>query len=129
MRALVQRVIVAGVVMFTGCNSQRALESSIPARTPDITGTITNVQPAAGASTRNVVLVEENPGDLQSGGAKASITVSAATRVLESGGGELRTIAFAGLRTGLRAKAWFDGPVAESYPVQGTAGVIVVERP
>ena len=126
---LSRRYRVAALIAAVACNSQRAVDSAIPQRAADITGTITNVQAAGGASTRNVVLVEEIPGDLQSGGAKASITVSAATRVFESRGGELNAIAFPALRPGARARAWFDGPVAESYPVQGTAAVIVVERP
>lgn len=135
-----------------GPEDQSALKSSIPEQSPDIAGTITRVEPAgvrnagpapgggdgtvscpptcgSGGSGIDMVLVEEHPGDFRSGGAKASIAVSASTRILERSGVDLRTLTFADLRTGSRAKAWFNGPVMESYPAQGTASVILVERP
>lgn len=31
------------------------------------------------------------------------------------------------LTVGQTVSMWFDGPVAESYPVQATAGVVVIE--
>ena len=128
MKSFIRQFALVALMASAACNSQRAVDSTLPERAADITGTITRVQAAGGSSTRDVVLVEEIPGNLQSGGAKANITVSAATRVFESSGGELKSIAFPELRIGMRARAWFEWPVAESYPVQGTAAVIVVER-
>ncbi len=41
-----------------------------------------------------------------------------------------RGAAVADLEEGQRVKVWFDGPVAESYPVQGTArAVLIVSDP
>ncbi len=75
-----------------------------------------------------VVLVEENPNE-KTGSQKDSVTVSKATKLFERRGGELSRIRFDDFKVGLRARAWYVGPVAESYPRQATASLIVVYAP
>jgi hypothetical protein len=75
-----------------------------------------------------VVLVEENPNE-ETGSQKDSVTVTKATRLFERRGRGLARIGFDDLQAGLRARAWYTGPVAESYPRQATASLIVVYRP
>lgn len=75
-----------------------------------------------------VVLVEENP-DEETGSQKDSVTVTKATRLFERQGGDLARIRFDDLKAGQRARAWYTGPVAESYPRQATASLIVVYPP
>jgi hypothetical protein len=72
-----------------------------------------------------VVLVEENPGE-ETGSQKDSVTVTKATKLFERQGRDLTQIRFDGLQVGQRARAWYAGPVAESYPRQAMASLIAV---
>ena len=100
--------------------------STLPDSAPDIRGVITNVQSArAGGDRIGSVLVEENPGET-SGSAKDYIMVTTATRIFLVQGEERRRASFDQLRRGQRVEAWYEGPVAESYPRQATGRVIVV---
>lgn len=75
-----------------------------------------------------VVLVEENP-DEETGSQKDSVTVTKATQLFEWRGRDLTRIRFDDLKVGQRAKAWYTGPVAESYPRQATGSLVVVYPP
>ena len=120
---------------------------AVPSEAPDIRGTITRVQHGdsvvrqggGGAPERPVacppecgggpgmraVLVEETPGAANAGD-KSRVAVPAEARVLRRADGRVVEIGFDALRTGQQVEAWFSGPVAESYPTQSTALVIVV---
>lgn len=82
---------------------------------PSIRGTITRVE---GTN----ILVEEVPSE-ESGSAKAMVRIVERT-VIRDGDGSSAEVA--GLEVGEHASVWFTGPVAESYPVQATAGGILV---
>ena len=88
-----------------------------PGGPPGIRGTITARRP-------DVLLVEENPAD-RAGTAKASVRLTPQTRIRRQGGGAAPPDS---LRVGRRVSVWFAGPVAESYPVQGTAAAVVLEN-
>ncbi len=75
-----------------------------------------------------VVLVEENPNE-ETGSQKDSVTVTKATELFERRGRDLTRMRFDDLKVGQRARAWYRGPVAESYPRQATASLIVVYPP
>jgi hypothetical protein len=105
----------------------------LPSAEADIRGIVTEVRripretngdESEGAQI-GVVLVEENP-DEETGSQKASVTVTKATKLLERRGQDLTMLAFDDFRVGQRARAWYAGPVAESYPSQTRARVIVV---
>jgi len=64
------------------------------------------------------MLVEAPPGAQYPVGDKASVTVATSTKVIDEAGASVDA---ASLTAGTRVDVWFDGPVAESYPVQGTA--------
>lgn len=72
-----------------------------------------------------VVLVEENPA-AEWGSNKGAFTVTGETEILRDEGGELVPAAFEDLQAGQLVRATYAGPVAESYPTQGTAGSIVI---
>jgi hypothetical protein len=58
----------------------------------------------------------------------ARVTVTASIAILaEDGAGGWSLASFDDLVEGARVQVWFDGPVAESYPVQARAGSIVIE--
>jgi hypothetical protein len=108
----------------------------LPSAEADIHGVITEVgrvpQEAKGnggvGERIGVVLVEENP-DEEVGSQKDSVTVTKATQLFERRGRDLTRIGFDNLKVGQRARAWYTGPVAESYPRQATASLVVVYPP
>jgi len=83
-------------------------------------GFITNISGA-------VVLVEKNPTD-ERGSAKGAFTVTGETDILRQQGDELLPAAFDDLWLGQQVSATYVGPVAESYPSQGTAGSIIIHE-
>ncbi len=111
-------------------------EPRLPSAEADICGIITEVgrmpqETNGGGSVGKrigVVLVEENPNE-ETGSQKDSVTVTKATRLFERRGSDLARIRFDDLKVGQRARAWYTGPVAESYPRQATASLIVVYTP
>ncbi len=107
------------VAVLTSCNplsSSDVGQVGIPAKAPSICGVITALSP-------DELLVEEDP-QAESGSAKAMMRVQKSTRVLHRDGS---TAHYSALAVGQTVSAWFEGPVAESYPVQTAAGVIVIE--
>ena len=93
-----------------------------PDTRPDITGTITRLTPAGSVGS---ILVEERPEQV-SGSAKASVRVTEATTIWRTAGTTTARGSFGELAAGLVVRVWFEGPVAESYPVQGAAKTIVI---
>ena len=84
----------------------------------EVQGTITSI-------SGSVVLVEENPAD-ESGSAKGAFTVTDETSIFRRSGDLQVPASFDDLRVGQPVIATYTGPVAESYPTQGTAGSIVI---
>lgn len=106
------------LVLAVGC-ADRA-----PARAPDITGQITRATTSATDGSRRItILVETVPSDL-TGSPKALVTVDSATRIFHTGLGVSARVQ--DLLPGGTVSVWFDGPVAESYPVQGRAGTLMI---
>jgi hypothetical protein len=111
-------------------------EPSLPSAEADIRGVVTEVEtmPQEGngggsvGERIGVVLVEENP-DEEAGSQKDSVTVTKSTELFERRGRDLSRIGFDDLKVGQRARAWYTGPVAESYPRQAMASSIVVYPP
>jgi hypothetical protein len=87
-----------------------------PRTAPSIIGQVT-------AIALPVITVEEKPTEPH-GSAKAFVRTTNDTQVLRRGEGGLGT---AELQVGQQVKVWFTGPVMESYPLQATASVIVIE--
>jgi hypothetical protein len=112
-------LIVTGILTaLTGCEngSGDPDHGGIPSEAPFIQGAITALE--AGS-----VLVEENPSDV-SGSPKALLRLTDNTRILHRSGAVARR---SDLTVGLVVSAWVTGAVAESYPVQANALVIVLE--
>lgn len=104
-------------VLLAACATH---DGAVPADAPYLTGTIT-----AAGGTPMTIRVEEIPGGLDSGGAKAAARIGPRTRILRGD----RPVPASELRVGQRVSVWFEGPVAESYPVQGEAGTVSVQEP
>lgn len=104
---------------------------SMAADGSDIAGRITWAEPCDGSPTNGAAptlsfLVEDGRGEY---GDKASVTATTETRWYETSGDGLRALKGAPASTALvgrNAAVAFRGPVAESYPVQATAGWVVL---
>ena len=94
-----------------------------PATDPSIRGTITTLTTT---DDRASALVETEGQPLYDYD-KASVSVTSDTRLLrQTGEGAYERITLADLAVGQEVDVWFEGAVAESYPVQTTAGTLVV---
>ncbi|MBL0171977.1 MAG: DUF3221 domain-containing protein [Gemmatimonadaceae bacterium] len=115
------KVLLVAVCATAAACGDSAKSPSEPKTPVGIAGRITSVVPTG--SFRGTIRVEENP-LAPSGGNKALVTVTGATTILllSRAEGEFRQ-----LRSGQWVRVWFNGPVAESYPVQGTAATIVID--
>lgn len=93
----------------------------LPDSPPSIAGTLTavDVQGEHLASLR----VEAEPGTA-AGSDKAVVHVSQSTALVDGAG---QKIGLAQFKEGRKVRAWFTGPVRESYPVQADASTIVLE--
>jgi hypothetical protein len=57
---------------------------------------------------------------------KAMVKVTKGTRIFQQVGRELKPASFDDIKPGVKMEIQFQGPVAESFPVQATAGKIVI---
>lgn len=91
-----------------------AVQQRIPSEAPSITGVITQLD--RGRRVR----VEDSETNK-----KAVVRITDATRILDRKG---EATSEAALALGQTVRVWFVGPVAESFPVQATAGVLVIDQ-
>ncbi len=109
------------VAVLAGCSA------TLPDEPAGIEGVVTNVDEAVSGSFVYLVEVPEaQRGSDEVAGYvsdKAAVTADADTALFDDNGesGDSVTIA-----EGSRVRVWFEGAVAESYPVQGRAKVIQV---
>ena len=111
--------VVAPFALVAAINCAPSV-AALPSEPPYIVGTITSIgRIAEGWSVR----VEEHPQDV-SGSAKGVFHVGDRTDVRRPSGARAST---ADLHEGQRVRVWVAGPVMESYPVQATARLVVIE--
>lgn len=117
------RLIPVAVLMTISCSPSTPRgaggedrQSGIPSTTPYIVGTFTAVSPSQ-------LRIEENPAE-SSGSSKTVLRLTGHTRILHRSGA---TATISDLRVGQQGSAWARGPIAESYPTQGTASTVVIE--
>ena len=91
----------------------------------DIRGRITILSSSDPAHTAGSVLIEGVP-EKGMGVDKAATRITPKTRVFKLQDGKKAAKKFSDLKVGQLVEATFSGPVAESYPVQATAGVIII---
>ena len=110
-------------VVYTQGN--KPLQPGIPSpaedRLPNITGWITDVQPAS-SSLSGRVLVEMDESDGTSD--KYWVGIKQDTLINDYRRGTQEILAFSDLETGLQVQVWFGSPVRESYPAQVDAAQI-----
>ena len=110
------------VVALAGSSCTRpAVE--LPTTPPSIAGTITAVDQQG--EHRGTIRIEAVPEE-ESGSDQAVVTIGQGTALLNASG---QRIGFSQLKEGRKVRAWFTGPVRESYPVQADAATIILEPP
>jgi hypothetical protein len=113
------------LILLTACAGPPEMP---PTSQPSISGVITRAERvSAGNDVIARIVVEENPAE-SAGSAKASVRITPRTRIIAREGASSRSNPLDALIEGARVSVWFTGPVAESYPVQATADVVVLER-
>jgi hypothetical protein len=112
----VSALLFSALIIFPCSTWASDVTAAAPRTTPSIIGQVT-------AIALPVVVVEENPAEPH-GSAKARVRITNGTQVLRQGEGIVGTTE---LQVGQQVKVWFAGPAMESYPLQATAGVIVIE--
>jgi hypothetical protein len=121
-RTILTALAAAGIALSGACSPRdgagppaSARAAALPDEPPAIRGLITAI---ADGRAR----IEERPEE-QWGSAKAVVRLDGTHVVHRSGS----AATVGDLAVGQRVSAWFRGPVAESYPVQATADVVVIE--
>lgn len=100
-------------------------------KAPSIRGSLVSASPSDDAGKAAGVLgnlLVEGKKDKDVPFDKAMVKVTKATKVFKRVGGELKPATFEDLRGGTNVEIWFDGPVAESFPVQANAGRIIITK-
>lgn len=107
--------LAAAAILVTAC------AAGVPADPPAITGLVSTV---SGSGDGTSILVTGS-GQVD----KASVFIDARTTLLRKTDTGTSALPLADVTTGARVSVWFDGPVAESYPVQGHAGTVLLLPP
>jgi hypothetical protein len=107
-------------MLLTACAAGSSATPTEPDTAPYMAGRITAIVRAGSSAS---VRIEANPNSATLG-LKAVAQVDGQTLVLLPGRapGDQRSLAL-----GQWVRVWFDGAVAQTYPVQGTAGTVVVD--
>jgi len=115
-RVLAAMLALSMTLVLTGCLP------GPPDEPPSIRGTITTI--TLNADGLGSMLVE---GPIADGTTfdRAAVRVTEDTEILLKGADGWGRFAFDALSEGDTVEVWFTGPVAESYPVQATAGTLV----
>jgi hypothetical protein len=114
--------ILLAAALVAGCGMPSG--ATLPSETPSIEGTI---QQSSAIQGGRRILVEASP---QVAGREpaAHVTVLAGAAVLAGTGETVVRASVDELVVGARVRVWFTGPVAESFPVQATAGTVLILR-
>jgi hypothetical protein len=104
------------LLVLAGC-SGAVRDGALPPGAPSFVGRVVAV------NLPNVLLVADTT--QPAGADRASVRTHAGTHVVYADG---RAATPGALRPGQSVRAWFDGPVMESYPVQATAAALVIDE-
>jgi hypothetical protein len=112
-------LLAALMVVSPGCASTaKPMETEA-----DLIGFITEIRPNGEGDILGQIDVESHADKIVS---KYVITITNETLIFQQDGNDLRRAAFETLENKQWVKIWFTGPVTESFPVQGTAGQVVI---
>ena len=113
-------LLLVFVAAFLGCAS-----TAKPVETEaNFIGFITEIHPN-GKDVLGQIFVESHADKIVS---RYIITITKETSIFQQDGNSLRQVDFEALKDKQWVKIWFTGPGIESFPVQGTAGQVVIEE-
>ncbi len=118
-RRTIRGLLALAAISSAACSAAPATPSAevrLATEPPSIVGTITAIE-------NGRVQIDERPA-ARSGSAKAVVRLTPSTVIL---GPDKSAWPVDSLRVGRQVRAWYSGPVAESYPVQTNAGIIQVQ--
>jgi hypothetical protein len=115
---LVGLLVVSMAVCLNCVSTTKPMETEA-----DLVGFITGVRPNGERGILGQISVESHADKIVS---KYIITIRDETLIFRQAGNNLHRVAFKTLENKQWVKIWFAGPVMESFPVQGTAGQVVI---
>jgi len=124
MRGLFVLAVIVALLGIVGCGPRDT--GGTEEETVDIRGTIVDLSPAEEGGEAHGFFLVEGQIEEDTEYDRAAVTVTAETRIFTEESGERREATFDDLHVGQRVEVTFTGPVAESYPVQATAGRILI---
>ncbi len=114
--------ILLATALVAGCGMPSG--ATLPSETPSIEGTIRQSSPIHAG--RRIFVEAEAPAAGRE--PAAHVTVLSGAAVLAGSGETVVPTSVDQLVVGIRVRVWFKGPVAESFPVQATAGTVLILR-
>ena len=113
-------ILLFGVIIVSiGCASTgKPIETEA-----DFIGFITEIQPGQGKNVIGHISVESHADKIVT---KYVVTIKDETLIFRQDGDTLHEITFKALENKQWVKIWFSGPVMESWPMQVTAGQVVI---
>jgi len=117
-----KRMWIVLAVLLAGCGMPSA--ATLPDEDPSIEGTI---QQSSAIQAGRRILVEATP-PVAGREPAAHVAVLPSADVLADSAGTVVRASADELVVGTRVRVWFTGPVAESFPVQATAGTVLILR-
>ncbi len=118
-------VVVVCCIGLVGCTSTAADATAVPIATkttdPDMQGTIQTWEFVDGEGSMQVKGRMADGTDME-----ARVRVTGRTQIIRQIGGALEAGQITQLGQGQTVQLRFDGPVAESYPIQATAKEVVI---
>lgn len=119
-------VIVLLCAVIVGCTADAAAPTAVPIDgandgPADITGTVSEWSFIQGEGSMLVQGTDPTGADFV-----ARVRVTGQTQIIQQVNGELKASEITQLKDGETVQVRFDGPVAESFPVQATAGEVII---
>jgi beta-N-acetylhexosaminidase len=117
--ALLAAAVLACALLAAGC------AATLPSDPPGVTGAVTSIAPGDGRPSSFLV---ESTGTQPAGAIsdKAQVNIAPTTMFFGPDGKAASLDSIAGIAVGSRVSVWFQGPIAESYPVQGSAKAVQI---
>lgn len=129
--SLLRIILLTLIVLLAvvGCGTETSDDAAPSLGSPDIIGSVTEVQPAQSGDLVGTIGLEVKKVEPDVQPDKYVVTINGDTLVYRQVGeeiGDLGEVGFVALQAGQRVEVWLAGPVSESFPKQATAKFIVI---
>lgn len=124
--SMILLLLLAGIAVGCGADEET---TAVTLGSPDIIGTITEVQPGSAGGSGGSISLEVKKTDPAASSDQYVIAITSDAPVYRQLGdeiGDIGEVGFGALQAGQRVEVWLTGPVAESFPMQGQAEFVVI---